>query len=242
MIAGLITNGYLLSPKRIEALNEAGLDYLQISIDNVEPDEVSKKSLRAARRQAEVAGRARSLRRQHQFSRRRRHQEPRGCADDQYAGAAAGLLDVDRHHSRRIRPPEAARGTRTGGVRQRDEPDQRDVARSSRTCTPASETSRRILQTASRTRGTAGLAPATCTSARTVSCTGARSSAALPASRCRRTPSRTSATSSCRPSGARRFARSAASIACRGWTSGASRSGTDSPDTRVGERSVPEPS
>jgi len=46
MIAGLITNGYLLSPKRIAALNDAGLDYLQISIDNVEPDEVSKKSLR----------------------------------------------------------------------------------------------------------------------------------------------------------------------------------------------------
>ena len=46
MIAGLITNGYLLSPKRIGALNDAGLDYLQISIDNVEPDEVSKKSLR----------------------------------------------------------------------------------------------------------------------------------------------------------------------------------------------------
>jgi MoaA/NifB/PqqE/SkfB family radical SAM enzyme len=46
MIAGLITNGYLLSPKRIAALNEAGLDYLQISIDNIEPDEVSKKSLR----------------------------------------------------------------------------------------------------------------------------------------------------------------------------------------------------
>ena len=46
MIAGLITNGYLLSPKRIEALNDAGLDYLQISIDNVDPDDVSKKSLR----------------------------------------------------------------------------------------------------------------------------------------------------------------------------------------------------
>jgi MoaA/NifB/PqqE/SkfB family radical SAM enzyme len=46
MIAGLITNGYLMSPKRIQALNDAGLDYLQISIDNVEPDEVSKKSLR----------------------------------------------------------------------------------------------------------------------------------------------------------------------------------------------------
>ena len=46
MIAGLITNGYFLSPKRIGALNQAGLDYLQISIDNLEPDAVSKKSLR----------------------------------------------------------------------------------------------------------------------------------------------------------------------------------------------------
>jgi MoaA/NifB/PqqE/SkfB family radical SAM enzyme len=46
MMAGLITNGYLLSQKKIEALNDAGLDYMQISIDNLEPDEVSKKSLR----------------------------------------------------------------------------------------------------------------------------------------------------------------------------------------------------
>jgi MoaA/NifB/PqqE/SkfB family radical SAM enzyme len=46
MMAGLITNGFLLSPKRIEALNGAGLDYMQISIDNVVPDEISKKSLK----------------------------------------------------------------------------------------------------------------------------------------------------------------------------------------------------
>jgi MoaA/NifB/PqqE/SkfB family radical SAM enzyme len=46
MMAGLITNGYFLVPKRIQELNDAGLDFLQISIDNVEPDEVSKKSLR----------------------------------------------------------------------------------------------------------------------------------------------------------------------------------------------------
>src|SRR6202162_5644978 len=46
MMAGLITNGYFLVPKRIEELNSAGLDFLQISIDNIEPDEVSKKSLR----------------------------------------------------------------------------------------------------------------------------------------------------------------------------------------------------
>ncbi|HYE64347.1 MAG TPA: radical SAM protein [Pyrinomonadaceae bacterium] len=46
MIAGLISNGYYFTPERIERLNRAGLEYLQISIDNVEPDEVSKKSLR----------------------------------------------------------------------------------------------------------------------------------------------------------------------------------------------------
>jgi MoaA/NifB/PqqE/SkfB family radical SAM enzyme len=46
MMAGLITNGYFLVPKRIEELNRAGLDFLQISIDNVDPDEVSKKSLK----------------------------------------------------------------------------------------------------------------------------------------------------------------------------------------------------
>ncbi|MCW5980429.1 MAG: radical SAM protein [Bryobacteraceae bacterium] len=46
MIAGLITNGYLLNTGRVRRLNEAGLDHMQISIDNVEPDEVSKKSLK----------------------------------------------------------------------------------------------------------------------------------------------------------------------------------------------------
>lgn len=46
LIAGLITNGFLLNPARIRRLNNAGLDHLQISIDNVEPDEVSRKSLK----------------------------------------------------------------------------------------------------------------------------------------------------------------------------------------------------
>src|SRR5579862_1400403 len=45
-IATLITNGYLLTPDRIKLLNRAGLDHLQISIDNAAPDEVSKKSLK----------------------------------------------------------------------------------------------------------------------------------------------------------------------------------------------------
>ena len=46
MIAGMITNGFLLDRKTIEKLNAAGLEHLQISIDNTTPDEVSLKSLK----------------------------------------------------------------------------------------------------------------------------------------------------------------------------------------------------
>ena len=45
-LAGLITNGCLLTAERIRRLNHAGLDHMQISIDNLEPDDVSRKSLR----------------------------------------------------------------------------------------------------------------------------------------------------------------------------------------------------
>jgi MoaA/NifB/PqqE/SkfB family radical SAM enzyme len=58
--ASVITNGYLLSRGVIRALDTAGLDRLQISIDNVEPDAVSMKSLRVLERRlgwlAEEAG------------------------------------------------------------------------------------------------------------------------------------------------------------------------------------------
>jgi MoaA/NifB/PqqE/SkfB family radical SAM enzyme len=46
ILTGMITNGYLLTAERIERLNRAGLEYLQISIDNAMPDEVSMKSLK----------------------------------------------------------------------------------------------------------------------------------------------------------------------------------------------------
>ena len=46
ILAGMLTNGYLITPERIRRLNRAGLDQLQISIDNVNPDEISKKSLK----------------------------------------------------------------------------------------------------------------------------------------------------------------------------------------------------
>ena len=53
-MAGMITNGYLLNADRIERLNQAGLDHLQISIDNLEPDEVSKKSLKVLDKKLEM--------------------------------------------------------------------------------------------------------------------------------------------------------------------------------------------
>jgi MoaA/NifB/PqqE/SkfB family radical SAM enzyme len=46
MVPFLNTNGYLLTKKIIEGLNEAGLYGLQLSIDNAKPNDISKKSLK----------------------------------------------------------------------------------------------------------------------------------------------------------------------------------------------------
>jgi MoaA/NifB/PqqE/SkfB family radical SAM enzyme len=46
MVPFLNTNGYLLTKKIIEGLNDAGLYGLQLSIDNAKPNDVSKKSLK----------------------------------------------------------------------------------------------------------------------------------------------------------------------------------------------------
>ena len=54
IVAGLITNGYLLVAERIQSLNRSGLEWLQISIDNVTPDDVSKKSLKVLDRKLEL--------------------------------------------------------------------------------------------------------------------------------------------------------------------------------------------
>jgi MoaA/NifB/PqqE/SkfB family radical SAM enzyme len=54
MIAGMITNGYLLVADRIQRLNRAGLDHLQISIDNLMPDAVSMKSLKVLDKKLEL--------------------------------------------------------------------------------------------------------------------------------------------------------------------------------------------
>src|SRR5271165_2713288 len=53
-MAGMITNGYLLNVDRIERLNRAGLDHMQISIDNINPDDVSMKSLKVLDKKLEM--------------------------------------------------------------------------------------------------------------------------------------------------------------------------------------------
>lgn len=54
MIVTMITNGFRLSRKRIEKLNAAGLQGMQISIDNLVADEVSMKSLHAVESKLEL--------------------------------------------------------------------------------------------------------------------------------------------------------------------------------------------
>ena len=54
MVPVMNTNGYLLTRERILALNEAGLFALQISVDNVEPNETTAKSLRPLRRKLKL--------------------------------------------------------------------------------------------------------------------------------------------------------------------------------------------
>ena len=54
----------------IEKLNAAGLEYLQISIDNITPDEVSQKSLKVLDRYLRYLS-ERRISRKHQFGDRR---------------------------------------------------------------------------------------------------------------------------------------------------------------------------
>lgn len=54
VLASMITNGYLLVADRVKRLNEAGLDHMQISIDNVMPDDVSKKSLKVLDKKLQI--------------------------------------------------------------------------------------------------------------------------------------------------------------------------------------------
>jgi MoaA/NifB/PqqE/SkfB family radical SAM enzyme len=81
-MAGMITNGYLLNVERIERLNQAGLDHMQISIDNIEPGRRLEEEPQGSGQEARDARRARRVPRQHQLGRRRRHQGSQRRAGD----------------------------------------------------------------------------------------------------------------------------------------------------------------
>jgi MoaA/NifB/PqqE/SkfB family radical SAM enzyme len=53
----LISNGFLLNEERVEALNRAGLDHLQVSVDGIEPNDVTMKTLKPLRAKLEVLAR-----------------------------------------------------------------------------------------------------------------------------------------------------------------------------------------
>ena len=76
-IAGMITNGYLLNVERIERLNRAGLDHMQISIDNLDPGRCVEEEPEGAGQEAADAGRACRVSCEHQLGGGRRVQGSR---------------------------------------------------------------------------------------------------------------------------------------------------------------------
>ena len=110
MIAGMITNGYLLTAERIQRLNRAGLEHLQISIDNVHAGRGFEEEPEGARPETATAGGTRRLPREHQLGGGRRHSYAEGRAGDRQARAGAGLHFHRRHHPRWRRAVAAAAG------------------------------------------------------------------------------------------------------------------------------------
>jgi MoaA/NifB/PqqE/SkfB family radical SAM enzyme len=54
MVCTLISNGYALTPEWVRRLNDAGLSMLQMSVDNIEPNEWSQKSWTNVRKKLEL--------------------------------------------------------------------------------------------------------------------------------------------------------------------------------------------
>ena len=205
MLAGLITNGFYLGPERIERLNDAGLEYLQISIDNVMPDEVSQKSLKTLDKKLE-----------HLAAHARFHVNINSVVgagmknpEDALTIAGAPPSSASRRRSASC-TTRAASSRRSTSARRRSTT---SACASARGCTRASTTSSATSSRGVPTPGSAAPARATSTSARTAWCTTARSSAAFPRSRSSSTRPRTSAASTRRPRRARPIAPSAACIA-----------------------------
>jgi molybdenum cofactor biosynthesis enzyme MoaA len=182
-MAGMITNGYLLNVERIERLNKAGLDHMQISIDNIEPDDVSMKSLKVLDKKLQMLA---------------EHAEFHVNINSVVGGGIknpndalviskralelgfSNTIGIIHDGSGQLKPlqPEERRfilkcATWSGGAIR------------------ASTSFRKRLRRASRMTGAAGLVRGTCTSAKTGWCITARSSAGIRGSRLPNTPPRT---------------------------------------------------
>ena len=184
----MITNGYLLTAERIQRLNRAGLDHLQISIDNVMPDEVSKKSLKVLDKKLQLLA-------EHADFHVNINSVVGGGIHNPHDALVVGRRAVQLGFTSTVGIIHDGDGQlRPLGPTEREvflEDEEHDEA----ALFAASTGSRTTSPTASRTTGAAAPARATSTSARTGWCTTARSSAAIPEFRWRSTRWRISAAS-----------------------------------------------
>ena len=189
LIAGMITNGYLLTAERIKRLNRAGLDHLQISIDNVTPDEVSKKSLKVLDKKLQLLA-------EHADFHVNINSVVGGGIRNPQDALAIGKRAVDlgftstvgiiHDGTGQLQPLSARRARGVCG----------HAPHGVRAATRRSTISRTTSRTARRISGAAGPARAICTSAKTAWCTTVRSSADIRRSRWPNTPLPTSSASS----------------------------------------------
>ena len=157
MMAGLITNGYFLVRTHRGAEPGPGLDFLQISIDNVGPDGNVEESLRVLDRSCSTCATTRSSTSTSTRCSAAASRTPR-TRGPSTAARGARLLHLHRHHPRRPRAAEAAR------------PGERGLRRCRRRSAGRGRCSEPVLRhhelrenspTASRTSGGAARAPST---------------------------------------------------------------------------------
>ena len=216
ILSGMITNGYLLTAERIERLNRAGLEYLQISIDNAMPDEVSKKSLKVLDQKLKL------LAEHAVFQVNINSVLGSGVKNPEDALAVArraqelgftstvGIL----HDGQGQLKPLGAREI---------EIFEEIMAMGKRGVFAHQRLPAQHRQGQDRTTGDAAPARAISTSARMGWCTGARSSAAIPAFRSKNTRPKICAANISRRNTARRAARFPACSRSPWWTTGAAR-------------------
>ena len=217
MIAGLITNGYLLVAERIQRLNRAGLEWLQISIDNVNPDEVSKKSLKVLDKKLQLLAEHADFHVNINSVVGSGIHESAGCAHHRQARDRTRIQFDHRNHSRWQRPTAAAGRRRAPDL-------QGNEIVGEAAASPASTPSRTISLKACLMHGAAAPARATSTFAKMGWFITARSSAAILACLSQLTPARTCAANISPKKAALRIARFRACIRFRSSTAGARRS------------------